>query len=98
MISNSIVLASDCKKNNIVIRNIKKIIKTKFKNEKNLKVSMIITPKLGFRNKPRTQLWKDAVKKCEIWGYEKKLKVELEYIDCSRKENLKQFKKSIKSN
>ena len=52
-----------------------------------LKVSMIITPKMGFRNKSRAQLWKDAVRKCKIWGYEKKLNVNLEYIDCSRKEN-----------
>jgi len=98
MKSNSVILASDCKTNDKLIKHIKNIIQTKFKNEKDLTISMIITPKLGFRNKSRTQLWQDAVKKCEKWGYEKKLNVKIEFIDCSRKENLKQFKKSIKSN
>ena len=98
MKNNSIILGSNCRKNNRLIRIIKKIIKTKFKNEKDLTVSMIITPKLGYKNKPRSELWKDAIQFCKRWNYEKKLNIKLEYIDCSRKENLKQFKKSIKSN
>ena len=54
MKNNSIILGSNCRKNNRLIRIIKKLIKTKFKNEKDLKVSMIITPKLGYKNKPRS--------------------------------------------
>ena len=54
----SIILASDCKKNEKIIKCVRKAIKLKFNNEKkeNLKISMIMTARMGFRNKPKNEI------------------------------------------
>lgn len=95
----SIILASDCKKNEKIIKCVRKAIKLKFNNEKkeNLKISMIMTARMGFRNKPKNEIMNDAIKKCNDWKYAEKLKIPIELIDCSNKANLEKFKKSINS-
>lgn len=93
----SVILASDCKKNDKIMNNVRKAIKLKFNDEKNLKISMIMTARMGFRNKSKKDLFNDTIKKCNEWKYVEKLKLPIELIDCSNKENLKKFKKSIKT-
>jgi len=47
----SIVIASNCREDNSVFRLVKNLIKKKkFPNETNLKVTMINTGQMGFRN------------------------------------------------
>ncbi len=93
----SVILASDCKKNNRIINDVKKAIKLKYKNKDNLKISMIMTARMGFRNKTRKELLDVAIKKCNDWKYAEKLGLPIEIVDCSSKKNLEKFKKSIKS-
>ena len=95
----SVVLASDCKNNKKIMQSVRKAIKLKFNNINNekLKISMIITARMGFRNKERNKILKDTIKKCNDWKYAEKLKIPIELIDCSSKNNLKDFKKSIKT-
>lgn len=95
----SIILASDCKKNEKIMQSIRKAIKLKFnkKEKENLKISIIMTARMGFRNKSKKILLNEAIKKCNEWKYAEKLKLPLEIIDCSNKDNLKKFKKSINS-
>lgn len=95
----SVILASDCKKNERIMQTVRKAIKIKFNNldKEKLKISMIMTARMGFRTKPKDILMKEAIKKCSDWKYAEKLKIPIELIDCSNKENLKKFKKSIKS-
>ena len=95
----SIILASKCRENKILSRTIKQTIKKKFKSQDNLKVSVIVTAKMGYRNKPRSVLFSDAVKFCEKNKFSKHFNnIAFEYIDCSSQENLKKFKASIKKN
>ena len=56
-----------------------------------------MTARMGFRNKSKNILLNEAIEKCNEWKYAEKLKLPLEIIDCSNKENLKKFKKSINS-
>jgi cyanophycinase-like exopeptidase len=95
----SVILASDCKKNERIMQSVRKAIKLKFNNEEkqNLKISMIMTARMGFRNKSRNEIMNNSIKKCNDWKYAEKLKLPIELIDCSSKNNLKKFKKSIKS-
>ena len=65
--------------------------------KRNLKISMIMTARMGFRNKPKNEIMNDAIKKCNDWKYAEKLKIPIELIDCSNKANLEKFKKSINS-
>lgn len=95
----SIILASKCRENKILSRTIKQTLKKKFKSQHNLKVSVIVTAKMGYRNKPRSVLFHDAVKFCEKNKFSKHFNnLAFEYIDCSSRENLKNFKASIKKN
>lgn len=95
----SVILASDCKKNERIMQSVRKAIKLKFNNEEkqNLKISMIMTARMGFRNKSKNIIMNETIKKCNDWKYAEKLKLPIELIDCSSKNNLKKFKKSIKS-
>ena len=95
----SIILASDCKKNERIMRSVRKAIEVKFNNIKRekLKISMIMTGRMGFRNKPKKEIMDDTIKKCNEWKYAEKLKIPIELIDCSNKNNLEKFKKSIKT-
>jgi cyanophycinase-like exopeptidase len=97
----SIILSSNCRTNYKLIKYINNIINKKIRphdtNEK-VKISMIITAKLGFKHKSRNELKQEAINKCNKWGYEKKLNAQLEFIDCSNKNNLQRFKNSIKKN
>ena len=49
----SIILASDCKKNERIMQSIRKAIKLKFNNKEKekLKISIIMSARMGFRNK-----------------------------------------------
>lgn len=95
----SVILASDCKQNERIMQSVRKAIKLKFNNEEkeNLKISMIMTARMGFRNKSKNIIMNETIKKCNDWKYAEKLKLPIELIDCSSKNNLKKFKKSIKS-
>ena len=95
----SIILASKCRENKILSRTIKQTIKKKFKSLDNLKVSVIVTAKMGYRNKPRSVLLSDAIKFCEKNKFSRHFNnLAFEYIDCSSQKNLKKFKASIKKN
>ena len=95
----SVILASDCKHNERIMQSVRKAIKLKFSNKEkeNLKISMIMTARMGFRNKSKNIIMKETIKKCNDWKYAEKLKLPIELIDCSSKTNLKKFKKSINS-
>jgi cyanophycinase-like exopeptidase len=95
----SVILGSDCKQNERIMQSVRKAIKLKFSNKEkeNLKISMIMTARMGFRNKSKNILMNEAIKKCNDWKYAEKLKLPIELIDCSSKINLKKFKKSINS-
>ena len=89
-----LLLFSTCKKDNKFLYNAKKIINKKFKNTNNLKMAIIITARYGFRNKSRTKLYKDCIKKVKSMNLHK-LNIPYTLIDCSSKNNLKKFKESI---
>ena len=95
----TIVLASDCKHNPKLFSLIKSLIKKKFKNEdkEKLKISIIMTGRYGFRNKTRKKILENTKKKCKEWNYEKIFDLPIEFIDCSSKKNIDNFKKSIDS-
>ena len=95
----SVILASDCKNNERIMQSIRKAIKLKFNNieKEKLKIAMIMTARMGFRNKPKNDLLRETIKKCNDWKYAEKLKLPIELIDCSSKNNLRKFKKSINS-
>ena len=92
----SIVLASNCREDKSVFRLVKNLTKKKFPNETNLKVALITTARMGFRDKKRSILLKNTKKMTEKFEYEKRLGLPLEYIDCSRKKNYEKFEKTIK--
>jgi hypothetical protein len=101
----STILASNCKKNPKLMSLIKKTMNSKFKNQKDLRISMIVTAKLGLQYNPRVIAngnsknftW-DKVKNKYKYKYEKIFNTPIDYIDCSNKHRLKDFKKCIKSN
>ena len=92
----SIVLASNCRNNTLVFKQVKNLIKKKYPNLNNLKIAIIYTAQMGYRNKKRSILFNNTKKMTKKWQYEKRLGLPLEYIDCSRKHNLNKFKKYIK--
>lgn len=89
-----LLLFSTCKKDNKFLYNAKKIINKKFKNTNNLKMAIIITAHYGFRNKSRSKLYKDCIKKIKSMNLHK-LNIPYTLIDCSSKNNLKKFKETI---
>ena len=89
-----LLLFSTCKKDNKFLYNAKKIINKKFKNTNNLKMAIIITARYGFRNKSRTKLYEDCIKKVKSMNLHK-LNIPYTLIDCSSKNNLKKFKENI---
>jgi len=95
---NSLILSSNCWKNKFFINSVNKVIKKKFGNNKNLKASVIITAKYGLRNKSRNIIYKDLINKVKKYDLENKLGLKFEYIDCSSKKNIEDFKKSINKN
>ena len=95
----TIVLASNCRDNPSVFNQVKKLINMKFPKEENLKISIINTARMGYRNKSRSQLLKDTKIMTKKYEYKRRLGNHvLEYIDCSRKRNYAKFEKSIKNN
>lgn len=93
----SVILSSDCKKNKKIMNAVKKAVNLKFKNTKNLKISMIMTARMGFRNDTKEEIFEKTIEKCNEWKYAERLKIPIELIDCSNKKNLEKFKKSINS-
>jgi len=89
-----LLLFSTCKKDNKFLYNAKKIIKKKFKNSNNLKMAIIITARYGHRNKSRTKLYQDSIKKVKSMNLHK-LNIPYTLIDCSHRKNLKKFKETI---
>jgi len=89
-----LLLFSTCKKDNKFLYNAKKIINKKFKNTNNLKMAIIITARYGFRNKTRSKLYDDCIKKVKSMNLHK-LNIPYTLIDCSSKNNLKKFKETI---
>ena len=94
----TIILASNCRDNENLFKEVKEVIKKKFPNDNNLKMSILYTARMGFRNKSRANLLKDTKKMTKKWNYEKKIGIPIEYIDCSRYKNIEKCKKSIKNN
>jgi len=103
----SIIVGSTCKyalknkknttlKDNKFFKTIKRVINKKFKNKK-IKISVIITAQIGIRNKTRTETYNDLLKESKNWLFSKHLNYPLELIDCSTKNNIEKFKKSINS-
>ncbi len=89
-----LLLFSSCKKDNKFLYNAKRIINKKFKNTNNLKMAIIITARYGFRNKLRTKLYENCIKKIKSMNLDK-LNIPYTLIDCSSKNNLKKFKENI---
>ena len=83
----NILLASDCTKNKILPKYLNKIINYKFKNLEHIKISVVITPKLGLKNRSYSYKKNRAIKKFK--KQEKKLNIEksyaIEYVDFSFK-------------
>ena len=95
----NILLASDCTKNKILPKYLNKIINYKFKNLEHIKISVVITPKLGFKNRSYSYKKNRAIKKFK--KQEKKLNIEksyaIEYVDFSFKKNLDKCINSLKT-
>ena len=95
----SVLLSSDCTKNKKLPIHFNNIVNNKFKHLDFIKISVLITAKLGLKNRDYEYLRKKAIYLFK--KQEKKLKIEKDYkiqfVDCSYKKNLNACINSIKT-
>ena len=95
----SVLLSSDCTKNKKLPIELNNIINNKFENLDFIKISVLITAKLGLRNRSYEYLRNKAIKLFR--KQEKKLNISKDYkvqfVDCSYKKNLTACINSIKT-
>ena len=70
----------------------------KFDDIKNKRISILYTPRMGFRNKTRSQLYIDTKEMIKKWKYKEKLLCEFDLIDCSKRINIERCKNKINKN
>jgi len=95
----SVILTSNCTSNNVLAKNLNKLVNEKYKELDILKIALVVTAKYNKKKISEKELIINAVKNFKL--QEKKLlfnmPYEVTYIDCSKKKNLKKFEKNIKT-
>jgi len=95
----SVLLASNCTKNTKIHKEFNNIVNNKFKHLDFIKISVLITAKLGLKNRSYEYLRNKAIKLFK--QQEKKLNIvkdyKVQFVDCSYKKNLNSCINSIKS-
>lgn len=94
----TILVASNCRDDKKLFTKVNDIISNKFDNEKNRRISILYTPRMGFRNKTRSQLFIDTKEMIKKWKYKEKLLCEFDLIDCSKSINIERCKNKINKN
>ena len=91
----TILVASNCRDDNKLFTKVNELISNKFDDIKNKRISILYTPRMGFRNKTRSQLYIDTKEMIKKWKYKEKLLCEFDLIDCSKRINIERCKNKI---
>ena len=94
----TVLVASNCRDDKHLFTKVNELISKKFDDNNKTKISILYTPRMGFRNKTRSQLYIDTKEMIKKWKYKEKLSREFDLIDCSKSINLERCKNKINKN